>query len=125
MPVDTGLVARISLTVTDADTALAVGSGDVPVLATPRLISLCEQAAVQAVAGSLTSEMTTVGMRVEVAHLAPTAVGHRVEAEATLDRIEGKRLTFNVSVHDDRGLVAAGKVTRVVVNRQQFLDKTR
>jgi fluoroacetyl-CoA thioesterase len=123
--VDTGLVARISLTVTDTDTALALGSGDVPVLGTPRLIALCEQAAALAVADSLTPEMTTVGMRVELAHLAPTAVGHVVEAEATLDRIEGKRLTFNVSVHDDRGLVAAGKVTRVVVNRQQFLDKSR
>ncbi len=112
------------MTVTDADTASALGSGDVPVLATPRLVALCEQAAVSAVAGSLADGMTTVSTRVEIAHLAPIAVGRGVEAEATLDRIEGKRLTFNVSVHDDRGLVAAGKVTRAVVDREAFLAKS-
>lgn len=123
VPVDTGLCARISLRVGDADTAIAHGSGDVPVLATPRLVALCEQAAILAVAGSLPDNTTTVGMRVEVTHLAPTAVGQSVEAEATLDRIEGKRLTFKVSVHDERSIVAAGKVTRAIVHRDAFLAK--
>ena len=62
-------------------------------------------------------------MRVQLDHLAPTAVGGKVEAEATLEKVEGRRLIFTVSVTDDRGLVAAGKVTRVVVDVERFLDK--
>ncbi len=78
------------------DTALAFHSGDVPVLATPRLIALCEEASLEAIAGMLPEDSTTVGMRVQLDHLAPTAVGHSVSAEATLERIEGRRLTFTV-----------------------------
>ena len=62
-------------------------------------------------------------MRVQLDHLAPTAVGQTVSAEATLEKVEGRRLIFTVSVNDDRGLVAAGKVTRVVVDTERFLDK--
>ena len=62
-------------------------------------------------------------MRVQLDHLAPTAVGCTVTAEATLEKVEGRRLTFTVSASDERGLVAAGKVTRVVVDVEQFLDK--
>jgi predicted thioesterase len=108
----------------EGDTAIAYGSGDVPVLATPRLIALCEQASILAIGDALPPGTTSVGMRVEVSHLMPTAIGQEVEIEATLDRIEGKRLTFNVSAHDDRGLIAAGKVTRAVVDRAAFLAKT-
>src|SRR5947209_5355303 len=68
---------------------------------------------------------TTVGMRVQLDHLAPTAVGHKVRAEATLREVEGRRLVFAVSVRDERGLVAAGKVTRVVVDIDRFMDKAR
>ena len=64
-------------------------------------------------------------MRVQLDHLAPTAVGHTVRAEAKLKKVEGRRLTFKVSVNDERGLVAAGTVTRVVVDRDRFLDKSR
>lgn len=111
------------LQVGDDDTALAMRSGDVPVLATPRLIALCEEAAVEAVSGALPEGRTTVGMRVQLDHLAPTAVGRSVTAEATLEKVEGRRLTFTVSAADDRGLVAAGRVTRVVVDVDQFLQK--
>lgn len=121
----TGLTATAEMIVTDADTAMAIGSGDVPVLGTPRLIALCEAAAVAAVAGRIEHGCSTVGMRVQIDHVQPTAVGHRVVAEATLDRIEGRRLHFNVAARDDRGLVAAGKVTRVLVEVERFLEKTR
>lgn len=100
-------------------------SGDVPVLATPRLIALCEEAALAAVAGQISLGHTTVGMRVQIDHLAPTSVGSSVAAEATLERVEGRRLTFTVTVNDHCGLVAAGKVTRVVVETERFLDKAR
>lgn len=107
----------------EADTAIALGSGDVPVLATPRVIALCEEASVAAVAAHLAEGTTTVGMRVQVDHLQPTAVGHEVVADAVLEKVEGRRLTFTVSVSDGRGLVAAGRVTRVQVDRARFLDK--
>lgn len=111
--------------VTEADTALAVGSGDVPVLATPRLIGLCEQATCAAVEGRLKPGETTVGGRIEFTHVAPTRVGSVVRAEATLDRSDGRRLVFTVSASDACGLVAAGRITRVVVDRAAFLEKAR
>ena len=92
-------------------------------LATPRLIALCEEASLDALAGQVPEGYTTVGMRVQLDHLAPTAVGGSITAEATLEKVEGRRLTFTVSAADDRGLVAAGKVTRVVVEIDQFLAK--
>lgn len=125
MTLSPGLHASAKLVVSDADTAIAHHSGEVPVLATPRLIALCEEAALAAVVGELPAGHTTVGMRVQVDHLAPTKVGSSVAAEATLEKIEGRRLTFTVSVSDHGGLVAAGRVTRVVVDTQHFLDKAR
>jgi len=113
------------LAVTDDDTAIALGSGEVPVLATPRVVALVEEAAIKALEARLDHNQTSVGMRVQLDHLAPTAVGHKVRAEATLREIEGRRLVFAVSVRDERGLVAAGKVTRVVVDIDRFMDKAR
>jgi fluoroacetyl-CoA thioesterase len=125
VPVQPGLSARVKLTVTDAETARSMRSGDVDVLATPRLIALCEEATVKAVAGRLQPGEISVGMRVQVDHLVPTMVGEAITADAKLERVEGRRLVFAVSVNDPRGLVAAGKVTRVVVDRERFLDKAR
>ena len=123
MPIRHGSSATIEMEVTDADTAIQIRSGDVPVLATPRLVALFEEAAVTAIAGQLPEGQTSVGMRVQVDHLAPTAVGTVVTAEATLERVDGRRLQFTVSARDPRGLVGAGKVTRVVVDTERFLDK--
>jgi predicted thioesterase len=123
--VETGVHGMVELAVREADTALAFGSGDVPVLATPVLVALCEQAACHAVADHLQPGETTVGVRVELAHLAPTQVGSVVRAEATLDRSDGRRLVFTVNASDSCGLVAAGKITRVIVDRDAFLEKAR
>ena len=95
-----GLHGSAKLVVSDADTAVALKSGDVAVLGTPRLIALAEEAALGAVAESLPVGQTTVGMRVQIDHLAPTNVGSTVAAEATLEKVEGRRLTFTVSVND-------------------------
>lgn len=125
MPLSPGLHGSAKLVVGEADTARALKSGDVEVLGTPRLIALVEEAAVAAVSDLLPPGQTTVGMRVQVDHLAPTGIGSSVAAEATLEKIQGRRLTFTVSVTDHRGLVAAGKVTRVVVDTESFLDRAR
>ena len=118
-----GLAAAVELVVGEGDTALALHTGDVPVLATPRVVTLAEEASVMAIDGELAEGSTSVGYRVQLDHLAPTAVGGKVRAEATLESIEGRRLTFRVSVNDGHGLVAAGRITRVIVERVRFLDK--
>jgi len=118
-----GLSASADLVVTDDDTALALHTGDVPVLATPRVVRLAEEASVRAIDGTLADDTTSVGYRVQLDHLAPTPVGGKVRAEATLEAIEGRRLTFRVSVSDGHGLVAAGRITRVIVERARFMEK--
>jgi len=123
MPLRPGLTAIAELVVGEADTAISAGTGDVPVLATPRVVRLAEEATVLAVDGQLAGGTTSVGYRIQLDHLAPTAVGGRVRAEATLESVEGRRLVFRVSVSDGHGLVAAGRVTRVVVERARFLEK--
>lgn len=123
MPLRPGLTAIATMVVTDGDTATALGTGDVAVLATPRVATLAEAATVQAVDGALEEGTTTVGYRLQLDHLSPTAVGGQVQAEAILENVEGRRLTFRVSVTDGQGLVAAGRITRVVVERSRFLDK--
>ena len=125
MPAKLSAQAVVELVVGAEDTASALRSGDVDVLATPRLIGLCEQAAAEAIAGRLRSGQTSVGARVELSHVAPVAVGSTVRATATLERVEGRRFSFSVSVSDRCGLVAAGKVLRVVVDRRQFTDRAR
>ncbi len=118
-----GLRATAGSKVTDADTAVAVGSGDVPVLATPRLIALCEAATVAAVAGHLADDETSVGTRVEIDHLAPSPVGAAVEATAVLEAVDGHLLHFTVTVSGGGRVVARGAVHRAVMNRHTFLDR--
>lgn len=122
-----GLSARVDLVVGQRDTALALGSGDVAVLATPRLIALCEEASCRAVQGRLGTGRTSVATRLQFDHLAPVAVGATVTAEATLERVEGRRLVFTLSAtlrSDARsGLVGAGRLTRVLVDEAAFLAK--
>ena len=122
MPVEPGLSAQVDHTIEDTDTADAMRSGDVQVLATPRVIALCEEAAVLALRGQLPAGHTSVGHTVQLDHVAPSRVGTRITAEATLQKVNGRRLTFTVSVMDTRGLVAAGIVTRVIVDVDRFLD---
>jgi predicted thioesterase len=125
MPPQTGLAATVTLDVTEADTAIAMRTGIVPVLATPRLVALCEEAAMAAVEGSLDDGNSRVGVRVQLEHISPIPIGGRVVAEALLEKVEGRRLVFTVSARDERGLVAAGKVTRVLVTVEHFMEKTR
>jgi predicted thioesterase len=126
-PPHTGLSAQVELTVTDQDTAEYFRSGDVPVLATPRLVAVCEEASLRATDGHLTPDQASVATRVQFDHLAPVAVGRVILAEATLVKVEGRRLTFKVSAArlegDGGGLVGAGRVTRVLVDEATFLAK--
>jgi fluoroacetyl-CoA thioesterase len=109
--------------VTDTDTAAAMGSGDVPVLATPRLIAWMEAATVRAVAGFLGRGQTTVGIAIRIEHRRATPVGGSVEITATPPRdVVGSRLTFHVQAVDGSGVVvAAGEIDRAIVDRLRFL----
>ncbi|HEU4346145.1 MAG TPA: hotdog domain-containing protein [Actinoplanes sp.] len=118
-----GLSARVELTVTDADTAQSLGSGDVPVLATPRVLALAEAATVAATARQTPGGVTTVGTRAEVEHKAPTPVGRRVTAIATLAKVDGSKLLFEVEVRDGEAVVAEVRVERAVVDRQRFISR--
>ncbi len=122
-----GLSAAVSLTVAEPDTAVSLRSGDVPVLGTPRLIALCEEASCRALDGRLGPDRTSVGSRVQFDHLVAVPVGSTVTAEATLEKVEGRRLIFTITValdaEDRAALVAAGRFTRVVVHRPSFLAK--
>ncbi len=123
MDLSAGLSARVELTVTDADTAQSHGSGDVPVLATPRVVALVEAATVAATTTRLDPGFTTVGTRVELNHLAASPVGRTVVAEAELIGVEGRRLAFEVAVRDGETLVAEGLIERVLVDRHRFVEK--
>jgi fluoroacetyl-CoA thioesterase len=109
--------------VTDTDTAVALGSGDVPVLATPRLIAWMEAATVGAVTALLGRGQTTVGTAIRIEHRRATPVGASVEVTATPPRdVAGSRLTFHVEAVDGSGaVIAAGEIDRAIVDRQRFL----
>jgi fluoroacetyl-CoA thioesterase len=118
-----GLTGTLEHVVAEEDTSAGMGTSDVKVLGTPRVILLAEQAIMDALEGQLDPGMSAVEHRVELSHVAPTPIGMKVRAEALLETVDGRRLVFRVSVTDGRGLVAAGRFTRVVVARQRFLEK--
>ncbi len=120
MTLNPGPKASVTLEVSPGDTAVALGSGDVAVLGTPRVVALAEEATVAAVAGGLESSETSVGTRVEIDHLAPTPVGAVVVATAVLDGVNGRHLSFAVEVTQEDQVVARGRINRVVVDRARF-----
>lgn len=118
-----GLAGMATVEVTMANTAQALGSGLVPVFATPALVALLEQAAVNALSGALDSDSTSVGTHIDVRHTAATPVGMTIVATATLVEMDGRRLRFEVAARDNVESVAEGIHERVVVNEQRFLAK--
>jgi fluoroacetyl-CoA thioesterase len=117
-----GATALITLVVAELDTALGIGSGDVPVLGTPRLVALCEETSVAAVAPALDPGETTVGTRVAIDHLAATPIGAVVIARAVLESVEGRSLVFSSTVHQGERLVARAVIHRMLVDKRRFLE---
>ncbi len=105
--------------------AKAIGSGDLPVLATPAMIALMENASMLAVAPYLGENETTVGGYMECSHLAPTGMGDEVEAEATLVKIEGKALHFDITALAADKKIGEGHHIRYIVDRDRFLSKLK
>ena len=117
--------ATLRFTVTDADTALAVGSGSLPVLGTPRLLAWCEAATCAAIDPTLTDGSTSVGTRVELQHVGASAVGQEVEVTASSAYVDGRLHRFTVAARhvSDGKVVARGEITRVVVDAERFLSR--
>ena len=123
MSVTVGSKGRSESVVTEHNTACAVGSGLVPVFATPYMVALMENAAVNAVQGALEQGQGTVGTRLDVTHDAATPIGMKVWAEAELTEINGKALTFSVVAYDESGLIGKGVHGRFIIAVDRFLAK--
>ena len=133
-----GLLSWVRIVVAESDTAVALGSGDVPVLGTPRLLALAEAASVAALGENLAPGMTSVGTAVSLEHRRASPVGAEIDVEAELTEVDGRRLVFSFIVRqspprpasqeaaggDDEDLVVgAGTLERVVVDREKFLAR--
>lgn len=119
-----GLTGLAMTVVDERNTALAMGSGSVPVFATPAMAVLVEAAAIHALAGVLGDDQTTVGVYLDLQHLAATPIGLTVRAEARLTKVEGRRLTFRVAAFDDVEQIGAGTHQRMLVDTARFVSRT-
>ena len=117
--------AALEFTVTDDDTAVALGSGSLAVLATPRLLAWCEAATCAAIDTSITDDQSSVGTRVQLDHVGASAVGAVVSVTATIVYVDGRLVRFEVVAQQspEEKVVAHGEVTRVVVDRARFLSR--
>lgn len=120
----TGIKYTKSEIVTEANTAASMGSGMLPVYATPAMILLIEAACAESVASELEAGMSTVGTKLEVEHVAATPIGLEVRCECELTLIDRRRLVFNVEVFDKAGTIGKGKHERFIVDSEKFTAKT-
>jgi len=119
-----GLSHTSIVTVTEANTALTIGSGDMDIFATPALAALMENAAMKAVAESLPEGNTTVGAKLDINHLKPSAIGETISATALLAEVDGKKLTFTLKAENSHGLIIGeGIHIRYIVEKEKFLSK--
>ncbi len=118
-------MTALTFTVTDADTAVAMGSGSLFVLGTPRLLAWCEAATCAEIEAALAEGETSVGTRVQLEHLAASPVGAEVEVTATTAYADGRLHRFTVSARHpaDGKVVASGEITRVVVDAERFMAR--
>ncbi|MBO4841455.1 MAG: thioesterase family protein [Bacteroidaceae bacterium] len=121
--IETGLKHTSELIVTDAVTAIAAESGDMPVLATPMMMALMENAAMLAVKDELPEGCTTVGGHIESSHLKPSKVGAVVRAEAEVTKVDGKKISFRVAAYCGDTLLGEGTHLRFIVDKEKFLQR--
>ena len=121
--VQVGLKNTVSEEVTEARTARAMGSGSLPVYATPAMTCLMEKAATETVEALVPEGWTTVGISLHVAHTAATPVGLTVQAEAEVTAVEGRKIIFTVRAYDDQGEIGVGSHERFAVAKEKFLAK--
>ncbi|MBQ5621887.1 MAG: thioesterase family protein [Bacteroidaceae bacterium] len=118
-----GLKHTSEQTVSEALTAMQMGSGDLPVFATPAMMALMENAAMMAVANELPEGSTTVGGHIESSHLRPSKVGEKVSAVAEVTKVDGKKIEFKVAAYSGETLLGEGTHLRFVVDKEKFISK--
>ena len=118
-----GITGSLERTVRDEDTASTIGSGSLAVLATPVMIAAAEQACADLVQPLLDEGMSTVGTRLDIRHLAPTPVGLKYRVDCELSAVNGRVLSFNVVINDEKERVGEGTHERVIINEERFLKK--
>ncbi len=123
MEITVGMKGEVSTLVEKEDTAQEVGSGSLLVYATPCMVALMEGAACEAIAAVLPEEKTSVGIALNISHLAATPVGLEVCAEAEVTEVDGNTITFQITAYDETGKIGEGTHKRAVVTAQRFLDK--
>ncbi len=121
--VEIGQCHTSELIVTEALTAIAMGSGDMPVLATPSMMALMENAAMLAVSDHLPEGSTTVGGHIASSHLKPSKLGDTVTATATVTRVDGKKIEFKIEAHCGDALLGEGSHLRFIVDRVKFMSR--
>ena len=123
MSISVGAVGTASAVVTPENTAAAVGSGALPVFATPYMIALMENAACNAIADGLEEGQSSVGTKLDVSHDAATPVGMHVTARAELVEVDRRRLVFEVKAFDECGQIGVGRHERFIINNEKFIAK--
>ena len=121
--IEIGLKYTSKLTVTDVVTDIDVGSGDMPVLATPAIMALMENAAMFAVKNELPEGYTTVGGHIESSHLKPSKIGDKVSATAEVTKVDGKKIEFKVAAYSGETLLGEGTHLRFIVDKERFMSK--
>lgn len=121
--IETGLTHTSEVVVGYSTTAIAVGSGDMPVFATPAMMALMENAAMLAVKDHLPEGCTTVGGHIASSHLRPTKMGDTVKATAEVVKVDGKKISFKVTAYADDQLIGEGEHLRFVVDTEKFLSR--
>ena len=122
--IEVGMKFTVKITVGDQDTAKAVGSGTLAVLATPRMIALMEEAAYKCIGAELENGSSSVGTLMNVKHLSATPVGMEVSASAEVTEVDGRRVVFKVEAHDAKGIIGEGVHERFIVFEEKFVAKT-
>ncbi|MBQ9822333.1 MAG: thioesterase family protein [Muribaculaceae bacterium] len=121
--IEIGLTHTSQLTVTEAVTAIEMGSGDMPVLATPAMMALMENAAMLAVADHLPEGCTTVGGHIASSHIKPSKLGDIVTATAMVTRVDGKKIEFKVEARSGETLLGEGTHLRFIVDKEKFMSR--
>ena len=121
--IEIGLTHTSQLAVTEAVTAIQMGSGDMPVLATPAMMALMENAAMLAVADHLPEGSTTVGGHIASSHIKPSKLGDNVTATATVTRVDGKKIEFKVEARSGETLLGEGTHLRFIVDKEKFMSR--
>ena len=123
MSVTVGMKGRAESDVNDRNTALAAGSGTLPVFATPCMCALMEQAAWTAISPGLDEGESTVGTKLNISHISASPVGLNVWAESEVTAVDGKRIELKVAAYDEKGLIGEGTHERFIITNERFLAK--